>query len=145
MLGHRHRLRFFGERFTGAAPLQLSDLDPALADELRTSLAAAGEPPLAQAAAKLTIVESCRCDDPACASFYAVDRFHAAWYWGRHGRTIPLRPGLSIDAVGERIIAVEVHGRPTLRYALERDQTADTQPAPDSTQHEKRRRWQGRH
>ena len=144
MLGHRHRLRFFGERYPRAAPVQLSDLDPALAHELRASLAEASEPVLAEAAAQLTIVEPCRCDDPDCASFYAVDRFHAVWYWGRHGRTIPLRPGLSIDAVGERVIAVEIHNHPTLRHALDRAHGADAELDPDSTPREKRRPWRGR-
>ena len=119
MLLHRHRLRVPRIRPGRAEPVPLRELDPELAHELRAVLLASRDPELANAVGDLAVAEPCRCDDPECASFYTVDRFRAAWYWGRRGRTIPLRPGLSIDAAGTRIIAVEVHDRPSLRRALE--------------------------
>lgn len=119
MLLHRHRLRVLRNRPGLAEPVPLSELDPELAHELRAALIPSRDSELANAVADLAVAESCRCDDPECASFYTVDRFRAAWYWGRRGRTIPLRAGLSIDAAVGRIIAVEVHARPSLRRALE--------------------------
>ena len=96
----------------------LSEIDPELARDLGRALAAAGEEVLAGAVASLPVVEACHCDDPTCASFYAVDPFRAAWLWRHHGRTIELAPGLSVDAAGARIVCVEVHDRPTLKAAL---------------------------
>src|SRR5262245_21472688 len=95
-----------------------SEIDPELARDLGRALDAAGEEVLAGAVASLRVVEACHCDDPTCASFYAVDPFLAAWFWGYRGRTIVLAPGLSVDAAGDRIICVEVHNRPTLKDAL---------------------------
>src|SRR5215831_2039691 len=90
-----------------------SELDPELARDLTGTLDAAGEELLAAAVASLRVVEACHCDDPACASFYAVDPFRAAWFWSHDGRSIELAPGLSVDAAGDRIVCVEVHDRPT--------------------------------
>jgi hypothetical protein len=118
MLLHRHPLRLFRMQRRQTDPVPLRGVDSQLAEELRTTLLAAGEHELAGAISSLTVAEPCRCDDPSCASFYAVDRFRAGWYWRRRGRTIHLRSGLSIDAVDGRIIAVEVHDRPRLRRAL---------------------------
>lgn len=47
-------------------------------------------------------------DNPCCESFYALPRFQTIWLWNRGGRTIPLGAGLAVDAVGSRIVAVEV-------------------------------------
>jgi hypothetical protein len=96
----------------------VSEIDPELARDLAGALAAAGEGVLAGAVASLHVIEACHCDDPTCASFYAVDPFRAAWLWRQRGRTIVLAPGLSVDAAGGRIICVEVHHRPTLKAAL---------------------------
>ena len=98
--------------------MRLRDVDPVLARELWVGLAMAGEDDLACAIDELTIVEPCGCDDVACASFYPVERFQAAWFWGSDGRTIALRQGLAVDAAGDRIIAVEVVDRPILRQTL---------------------------
>jgi hypothetical protein len=119
MLSHRHHVRWFA--FGRTASVRLRDVDPVLARELRMGLSKAGEDILARAIDELTIVDVCRCEDEECASFYPVERFQAAWYWGRYGRTVRLRPGLGVDAAGDRIIAVEVLGRPTLRQTLQRD------------------------
>jgi hypothetical protein len=95
-----------------------SEIDPELACDLGEALDAAGEEVLAGAVASLRVVEACHCDDPTCASFYAVDPFQAAWLWGQRGRTIVLAPELSVDAAGDRILCVEVYRRPTLKDAL---------------------------
>jgi hypothetical protein len=116
MLSHRHLVGRFAFGRTPSA--RLRDVDPVLARELRVGLAMAGENNLACAIEELTIVEPCGCDDEACASFYPVERFQAAWYWGRDGRTVALRQGLAVDAAADRIIAVEVVDRPILRRNL---------------------------
>jgi hypothetical protein len=116
MLFHRHPVRWLG--FARMASVRLGDVDPALARELRAGLAMAGEDALASAVEELTIVESCLCGDEECASFYPVERFQAAWYWGSSGRTVRLRAGLAVDAAGDRIVAVEVVDRPILRRTL---------------------------
>ena len=54
------------------------------------------------------VVERCTCDNPCCESFNALPRFQTIWLWNRGGRTIPLGAGLAVDAVGSRIVAVEV-------------------------------------
>jgi len=95
-----------------------SEIDPELARDLGGALAAAGEKALAGAVACLRVVEACHCDDPTCASFYAVDPFRAAWFWSHQGRTIVVAPGLSVDAACDRIVCVEVHDRPRLKAAL---------------------------
>jgi hypothetical protein len=115
MLFHRHLVRSGSVR---TVPVRLKDADPVLARELPMGLALAGEDVLARVVEELLIVEPCRCDDEECASFYPVERFQAAWYWGRDGRTVSLRPGLAVDAAGDRIVAVEVVGRPRLRQTL---------------------------
>jgi hypothetical protein len=106
----------------------LRELDPELARDLSDELDAAGERVLAGAVASLRVVEACHCDDPTCASFYAVDPFRAAWFWRHRGRTIVLAPGLSVDAAGDRIVCVEVHDRPTLKNALIMRFPADGEP-----------------
>jgi hypothetical protein len=64
---------------------------------------------------QLQVVEECGCDRAGCASFYTVEGFHARWLWGRGGRTLTLGPGLAVDVVGNRILAVEVINLPDLR------------------------------
>jgi hypothetical protein len=116
MLSHRHLVRSFA--FGGTPSVRLGDVDPVLARELWVGLAMAGEDALASVVEELTIVEPCGCDDEECASFYPVERFQAAWYWGRNGRTVRLRAGLAVDVAGGRIVAVEVVDRPILRQTL---------------------------
>jgi hypothetical protein len=117
---YRRPLRRLLDRLARSEPVPLSEIDPVFAEELWAALLAAGEPRLARAVFDLTVADPCPCDDPLCAGFYTVDRFRAAWYWRKRGRTIPLSAGLSVDVVGGRIIAVEVHDRPTLKSALTR-------------------------
>jgi hypothetical protein len=105
-------------RPAGTERTLFSQIDPELARDLSGALDAAGEKVLAGAVASLRVVEACHCDDPTCASFYAVDPFRAAWFWSHQGRTIVVAPGLSIDAAGDRIVCVEVHDRPRLKAAL---------------------------
>jgi hypothetical protein len=85
----------------------------------------AGEHELATAVDELCVVEQCACSDPDCESFYALPRFQTIWLWNRGGRTIPLADGLAVDAVGSRIVAVEVVRKP---------QRAVTGAAPDPLQ-----------
>jgi hypothetical protein len=105
-------------RLVAAEGTLFSELDPELARDLGGALAAAGEELLAGTVASLRVVDACHCDDPTCASFYAVDPVRAGWLWRQHGRTIVLAPGLSVDAAGDRIICVEVHNRRSLKDAL---------------------------
>jgi hypothetical protein len=90
------------------SPASADRIETSLADELRKRLEAAGERDLVAAVEELRVVERCTCDDPRCESFYALPRFQAIWLWNRGGRTIPLGGGLTADAVGDRIVAVEV-------------------------------------
>jgi hypothetical protein len=92
------------DKATATAP----PIDATLTAELRTQLEAVGEIELIGALADLRVVERCTCDDPRCESFYTLPRFQTIWLWNRGGRTIPLSRGLAIDAVGDRIVAVEI-------------------------------------
>jgi hypothetical protein len=108
--------------------VRLAELDPDFAAQLQRRLGLLRDPGLAQAAAELRVVDRCRCDSPNCASFYTVEPFHARWLWLRGGRTIRLKAGLAVDAVRDRIVAVEVHGRPTLREALDQRWPLEQRP-----------------
>lgn len=112
----RSRLRLFQRR---PAQLALEDVEPSFSDELEQALARL-EAPLAAAIVDLQVVDACRCSDPDCASFYTVNRYRAAWLWHRGGRNIDVNPDITVDVVGDTVIAVEVHRRPALRAALER-------------------------
>jgi len=105
-------------RLVAAEGTLFSELDPELARDLGGALAASGEELLAGRVAQLRVVDACHCDDPTCASFYAVDPVRAAWLWRQQGKTIVLAPWLSVDAAGDRIICVEVYNRPRLKHAL---------------------------
>lgn len=98
--------------------LPLRDLDPALAEELEAALHTVGEAALASAAATITVVDRCRCSDPDCASIYTAPQ-HTRWHWRRGGRTVELSDNLSVDTVGEQIIAIEAFYRPTLKQTLQ--------------------------
>jgi hypothetical protein len=104
----RHRFRGNRKQSSDAAPAEAAHLDVALAAELRTRLEALDEPGLAARVPDLRVVNDCPCGDPNCESFYTVPRFQAMWFWNRGGRTIPLGDGLAVDAVGDRIVAVEI-------------------------------------
>ena len=97
--------------------VSLEDAAPQFSDELERALART-EPELAAAVADLEIVDTCECSDPDCASFYTVSRGRAGWLWRRGGRNIELNPDLTVDVVGDTIIAVEAYRRPALRQAL---------------------------
>lgn len=95
-------------------PASAIPIDGSLANELRARLEAAGETELVGAVGELRVVEPCACDDPQCASFYALPRFQTMWLWNRGGRTISLGGGYAIDVVGDRIVAVEVIREPSI-------------------------------
>lgn len=99
------------------ARVSLEDAAPQFSDELEQALARI-EPQLAATIADLEIVDICDCSDPDCASFYTVKRTRAAWMWHRSGRSIELNPDVTVDVVGDTIIAVEAYRRPALREAL---------------------------
>lgn len=100
------------------ARVALEDAAPEFSDELEEGLARI-EPQLAAAISDLMIAAVCDCSDPDCASFYTVSRNRAAWLWRRGGRNIELNPDVTVDVVGDTIIAVEAYRRPALRKALE--------------------------
>jgi hypothetical protein len=105
-------------------PPLLTDVDSEFAEELKQLLVKAGASEFAQLVARLPVVEPCDCDQPDCASFYAVPRFQAGWLWGRGGETIVLAPAqgtVSVDVVDGRILAVEVFHRRGLRGTLRAD------------------------
>jgi len=104
----RHRFQEQRTAAIGKAPTSAARIEKSLADELRMRLEAAGERELVAAVDELRVVEPCTCDDARCESFYALPRFQTIWLWNRGGRTIPLGGGLAVDAVGDRIVAVEV-------------------------------------
>ena len=92
-------------------PPSSEPLDPALANALRSGLAAVGVAHLLDAVDTLRVVARCSCSDPSCASFYAISPTEARRLWGKGGRTIQLGEGLAIDVVEGLIVAVEVVGR----------------------------------
>jgi hypothetical protein len=104
----RHPFHDNRKQSIDVAPAAAAQLEAALAVELRTRLEAVGEPGLAAHVAELRVVNHCPCGDPNCESFYTVPRFQAMWFWNRGGRTIPLGDGLAVDAVGDRIVAIEI-------------------------------------
>ena len=107
----RHRSRSQSGA-VGKPPGSAAHVEASLARELRTRLTASGEQELADAVDDLRVVEHCICSTPHCTSFYAIPRFQASWLWNRGGRTITLADGLAVDAVGNRIVAVEVVRKP---------------------------------
>ena len=103
------------------APL-LAELAPEFAAELAGLLYARGDPWLARTVANLSVAELCPCNDPACASFYAIPRFVASWRWPGRGTTLDLgatEGTIRIDAAEGEIISVEVLDRPELAAMLE--------------------------
>ena len=89
--------------------------------ELEGLLLEAGREGLGASVRGLRVVERCPCNDPSCASFYTVPRSNASWLWCRGGETVELRPSvgtLSVDAVDETIVSLEVRRRESLREIL---------------------------
>jgi hypothetical protein len=108
-------------------PPLLSELAPEFASELARALGDAGHSDLARAVPGLLVVEPCTCNQPDCASFYAVPRFQASWLWGHRGKTIQLagEGGLiGVDVVYGRMLAIEVARHDPLRASVRAAGTA---------------------
>jgi hypothetical protein len=92
-----------------SGPPLISDVLPALAQELHQLLVEQGESELADQVPGLRIVDRCRCGDNFCATFYVCPKPNGAY--GPGYRNVPLTPRegmLILDVVGEKIAAVEV-------------------------------------
>lgn len=96
--------------------IRLADTWPVLANQLHQSLLAEGELSLAAGVDDLGVVESCRCGDDVCQSFYTAPKPNGAY--GPGHRNVELEapwPGMLIlDVVDEEIAYVEVLDRPPL-------------------------------
>lgn len=104
-----------------SAPPLVSDVLPALAEELHQLLVEQGESKLADQVPGLRIVDRCRYGDDFCAMFYVRPKPKGAYGPGQ--RNLPLTPKegmLILDVVGEKIAAVEVLYRDDLRKTIER-------------------------
>ena len=94
---------------------------PVFAAELKTLLAAAGEPNLASSVDGMPIVQACTCGDEFCASFYTAAPPDGAY--GAGYRAIPLAPrhgAVTVHVVDGHIAHVEVLHREELRDAFAR-------------------------
>jgi hypothetical protein len=93
------------------------DVHPELVDELVTLLGAAGEHELAIRVRDVRLVSRCDCGDDFCRSIHTADHPEGQPYGEGH-RCVPLLPAtgmLNLDVVADRIMYVEVLGRPPLR------------------------------
>ena len=100
-------------------PPLLSDVLPALADELHGLLVEQGELNLAAQVLTLRIVDRCRCGDAFCGTFYVRPEPKGAY--GPDHRNVDLDPTdgmLILDVVGERIACVEVLYRDDVRKVV---------------------------
>ncbi|WP_264714998.1 hypothetical protein [Limobrevibacterium gyesilva] len=100
-------------------PQNLLDLAPELVSELQQLLSREGEQVLANQVARLAIADRCRCGDDFCATFYTAPR--PAGSYGPNHRTIALVPAqgmLSVDVVGNDIVAIEALYRDDLKAKI---------------------------
>ena len=108
----------------------LTELLPALSDELAALLRDADEGDLARQIPELELVRRCGCGDSFCASFYTAEKPQGAWD-GEH-RNLVLRPTngmLIVDVVDDRIAFVEVLDRPDFKALLDRTAPMSRQPS----------------
>lgn len=100
--------------------MKLAEALPQFAEELTQGLADLGYKKLAAAVHAVEIVERCRCDEPGCDTFYAVSK-RSAPSGEKCSRVIaPARGVLCVQYLRQRIIWVEVLGRPEDRERLDR-------------------------
>jgi hypothetical protein len=100
----------------------LTEVDPALAQELEQLLQRKGRRRLGASVPVLRVVELCRCGDPTCARFYVVPRLIVSWRWPGQGETLELdaaRGTIGADVVDHETVLFEVLVRPELSRALE--------------------------
>lgn len=107
----------------GAATFQpryLDDLDSDLAEEIQLLLAARGYERLAAAVLDLRLIQARAAADPESLSFRTVSRLNTARVRGHGRETLILRtePLLSVEVVRDRIVAINVSGRPRLMATL---------------------------
>lgn len=116
-------LLHFGRRIPVTSPdkmIQLASALPELAEELAHGLAAAGHAELAKALYSIQIAERCRCDQPGCVTFYAVQKADAPPP-SKCNRIIgPAKGVLCVQYVGQQIVWIEALGRPDDREKLDR-------------------------
>jgi hypothetical protein len=100
-------------------PFLLSQILPALAQELEGLLLSANEPALAAQIRALIIVDRCRCGDDFCATLYTEPRPQGPY--GPNHRNIDLSPNegmIILDVIGLKIACVEILYRNEIRKAL---------------------------
>jgi hypothetical protein len=99
----------------------LSNVLPALAEELRQLLIEQDERELAVQLPTLRIVDRCRCGDDCCATFYVRPKPKGSYGLDHRNVLLTAKDGmLVLDVVGEEIAAVEVLYRNDIRRAIQR-------------------------
>jgi hypothetical protein len=106
-------------------------VDPDLAEEIQLLLATRGYERLAESVLDLRLIQARESTDPESASFRTAGRLNPGSFRGHGRETLILRtePRLSVEVVRDRIVAINVSGRPRLIEALGRA----TPSPPDET------------
>ena len=112
--------------------MKLAEALPQLADDLSQGLAALGYEKLAASVNSVDIVDRCRCDHAGCVTFFAVPKGSAP-SGEKCNRVIAPAPGvLCVQYSRQRIIWVEVIGRPEDRERLDRFESQLTASRPEN-------------
>jgi hypothetical protein len=100
-------------------PRLLARALPDFAERVEAALREQGEDELAARFAELELVAACRCEVPACGSFYTAPTPIKRWF--RRGRQVEVAglPGsVVLDVVGGEIVYVEVLSWDEVRDAV---------------------------
>jgi hypothetical protein len=98
----------------------IQDLLPAFAAELESLTLSAGRSDLIKQIRSLPVLERCTCGQHNCAHFYTEPKPVGPYGAGHTNVMLPSDRGLIIyELVGDRIVAVEVLGRPDVKAVLD--------------------------
>jgi len=100
-------------------PKLLINLFPEFAAELEQLLLEQGESELARQVSTLPLIDRCHCGDDFCGMFYVLPKPNGAYGAGHRNVSLEPKVGtLILDVVEERIAAVEILYRDTIRRRL---------------------------
>ena len=106
---------------------KVRDLIPEFSRELQTLVTKAGRPDLGEQIPDLPIVARCRCGESNCAHFYTAPPPAGAYPPGHTCLPLASAAGLlTLDLIGDRIVAVEILDRPDLKLTLDRHMPVGT-------------------
>jgi len=111
--------------------INLANVLPAFATELRQLLVAQGEPELAAQVPGLVIFDRCRCGNEICGTFYTKPKPEGGF--GPGHRNVRLMPGdgmLILDVLAGEIACIEVLDRNDVREKL--DAVLPCEPIPQN-------------